>query len=148
MRGTCLFALLGILLCGGASAVASSHLTCVNSYNVPNTTPVAFNFDVQVQSSNSGGSGGGAAKAVSSLVVVLPLNSTYAALYHLASNSLHSSSCVLTENPNSSTSIEITMKDVTFPELKMLSGAYFTNDVAGPLIQLTIAYASISTQFD
>jgi hypothetical protein len=141
-----LFAAAAILALCGHLAHAANHLTCSNSSNVPDVSLLALNFDIEVAYSNTG-SGGQAGKPTTSVSVVFPLNSQYAALSRIAQNGFRSSTCVLTESPSSSVSVEVTMKDVVFTSLKMVRGANF--DVlagSGPVVELSLAYSSYTLQ--
>jgi hypothetical protein len=139
LRFLALLALLGI----GGSFAGASKLTCANSANVPNAGVLAFNFDLQVATS-SGGGGGGAGKPSSTLTVQIPFLADFGPIYQLVSTGRTSSSCTLTASSGTAIHVEYIMNNVTFSEMKLLQGDYFTNNTPGPIVELTLAYSSIA----
>jgi hypothetical protein len=131
-----------LALAASSAHAATNHLSCSNSSNVPDETLSALDFDIEVAFSNTG-SGGSVGKATTSVSVVFPADSQYAAIAKMALNGQHSSTCILTSAPNSSTTIEVNMKDVVFTGLKLVRGANY-NVLAdtGSKVELTLAYTS------
>jgi hypothetical protein len=146
MHKSLLFVFFALLAFSGSIAHASNHITCINSTNVPDTSLIAFDFDIAVPISNGGG-GSSAGKPTTALSVVIPLSSNYAALSNLTLNGTHSSSCTLTESPSSSVSVQISVKDVLFSDLKIVKGTYYNPAANGtPVVELTLSYSSYSIQ--
>ena len=126
-----------------ASSLFAARLTCNNASNLPNTQVTGFDFDVQVSSSTV--SGAGAGKPTSTLTVQLPFDSTFAALTQIVGNGTHSSSCVLTDNVRFGSRVDITMTDVAFTEIHLLSDPGSLVSIPQTTVQLKLAYASVAT---
>lgn len=139
MRKTVLLLSLAALLFGTASAHAA-HLTCNNSSNIPNADLVAFDLTISVPVS-SGGGGGGAGKATTTVSVTLPVDANLPQLSQIVTSGRHSSTCVITD---STSSLELTLHDVTFSKLEVVSGPTSTGKTQS-VVQLSLAFSSIAT---